>query len=239
VVGINAQIYSTTGGYQGLSFAIPINVAVNVKNQIVRTGGVEHAQLGVEVQSLTPALASSFNRSPASGALVARVTPYSAAANAGLKPGDIILSYNQQSVSDAGDLSAKVGSATPGDTVTLQVWRDDHSMDLRVHLRPAGSAGEGTLAGSPTESHESLGLDVRPLTPEERQQSGVSGGLLVRDASGRAADAGVEAGDIVLAVDGTSVNSAGQLRALVSDHKAVALLVQRGDQRMYLPLQLG
>jgi serine protease Do len=239
VVGINAQIYSTTGGYQGLSFAIPINVAVNIKNQIVRTGVIEHAQLGVEVQSLTPALASSFNRSPASGALVAKVTPYSAAANAGLKPGDIILSYNQQPVSDAGDLSAKVGLATPGDTIALQVWRDGHSMDLRVHLRPAESTAEDTLAGSSAEPHEPLGLDVRPLTPEEREQSGVSGGLLVRDASGRAADAGVEAGDIVLAVDGTSVNSAGQLRALVRDHKAVALLVQRGDQRMFLPLQLG
>jgi serine protease Do len=243
VVGINAQIYSTTGGYEGLSFAIPINVALHAKEQIVRTGKVEHAQLGVEVQSLTPDLAASFKRPDASGALVAKVMPDSAAARAGIKPGDVILSYNHEPVIDAGDLSAKVGMAAPGNSAIVEVWRDGKTITLEARLSPSEqqlasteNAGSKSSYGIPGR----LGLEVRPLTSDERQQAGVSAGLLVQGVSGHAAEAGIESGDIVLAVEGTPVSSTPQLRSVVSQHeKEVALLVQRGDQRLFIPVQLG
>jgi serine protease Do len=247
VVGINAQIYSTTGGYEGLSFAIPINVALHAKDQIVRTGKVEHAQLGVEVQSLTPDLAASFKRPDASGALVAKVVPDSAAARAGLKAGDIILTYNHEPVIDAGDLSSKVGMAAPGNAATLGVWRDGKPVTLEARLTSVEQLASTDNAGSqPSYAIPGrLGLEVRPLTSEEREQAGVSAGLLVQEVSGYAAEAGIQSGDIVLAVDGTAVSSTQQLRSIVNrsvvnqHEKAVALLVQRGDQRLFIPVQLG
>src|ERR1700753_3979537 len=124
VVGINAQIYSNSGGYQGVSFAIPINVAVQVKDQIVKTGKVSHARLGVEVQTLDQSLANSFKLTAPGGALVAKVEPDSAAAHAGIKAGDVILKYNGEAVVDAGHLSAHVGQSMPGDKATLEVWRE-------------------------------------------------------------------------------------------------------------------
>jgi serine protease Do len=241
VVGINAQIYTTTGGYEGLSFAIPINVALHAKDEIVRTGKVEHAQLGVEVQSLTPDLAASFGRPDASGALIAKVSPDSAAARADLKTGDVILSYNHQPVIDAGDLSAKVGMAAPGDSVTLELWRDGKVVTAHAQLASAApSAAAARNTSSSPGPRGRLGLAVRPLTQDERAQAGVNGGLLVQEVSGHAAEAGIEDGDIVLAVDGTAVTSATQLRAAVSGHdKQVALLIQRGDERLFIPVELG
>src|ERR1700761_831505 len=123
VVGINAQIYSNSGGYQGVSFAIPINVALQVKDQIVKTGKVSHGRLGVEVQTLTQQLADSFKMAGPNGALVAKVEPDSAAERAGIKAGDVILKLNGKEISDAGQLSAQVGSAAPGDKVQLEIWR--------------------------------------------------------------------------------------------------------------------
>jgi serine protease Do len=243
VVGINAQIYSTTGGYEGLSFAIPIDVALHAKDQIVRTGKVEHAQLGVEIQSLTPELAASFNRPDASGALVAQVVPDSAAARAGLRPGDVILAYNHEPVIDAGDLSAKVGMAAPGNSATLGVWRDGKAVTLEARLQQASAENPGSQSSHATPG--SLGLEVRPLTSDEREQAGVSAGLLVQEVSGHAAEAGIQSGDIVLAVDGTAVSSRQELRSVVNrsvvnqHEKAVALLVQRGEQRLFIPVHLG
>jgi serine protease Do len=239
VIGINAQIYSNSGGYQGVSFAIPINVAMKIEDQIVRTGKVVHARLGVEVQSLDQTLADSFKLKAPNGALVAQVEPDSGAAQAGLRVGDVILKFDGTPILDAGQLSARVGSITPGDKATLEVWRDGKTMTLTARIGsalPMTAANEGASA-SP---HARLGLTLRPLNQDERRQSGVSSGLIVEESSGHAADAGIQPGDIVLSVDGTPVQSVAQLRELVQAHdKQIALLIQRGDGRLFVPVTLG
>jgi len=239
VVGINSQIYSNTGGYEGVSFAIPINVALRVQDEIVTHGKVEHARLGVQVQPLSQGLASSFKLDNPSGALVAKVEPDSAAQQAGIQTGDVILKFNGDALSSAGDLSAKVGMARPGDTATLDIWRDGKPLTIKAKLGNAAlevaSADDGANG-----DHGRLGLAVRPLTPQERDQAGLPGGLLVEDASGPAADAGIQPGDVVLSVNGAPVNSAQQLRDTIQQRdKQVALLVQRGEARIFVPVELG
>jgi len=239
VVGINAQIYTTSGGYEGVSFAVPINLAVQIKDQIVKTGKVVHARLGVEVQTMDQSLADSFKLKAPNGALVAKVMPDSAAAQAGIKAGDVILKFDGDPIVDAGQLSARVGVAAPGDKASLDVWRDGKTLTLTATI---GNAAEPTMADNNTGegAPSRLGLSLRPLNPDERQQSGISGGLVVEDAEGHAAEAGIQPGDVVLSVDGTPVQSVGQLRKLVQDHgKQVALLIQRGDARLFVPVTLG
>jgi serine protease Do len=239
VVGINAQIYTTSGGYEGVSFAVPINLAVQIKDQIVKTGKVVHARLGVEVQTMDQSLADSFKLKAPNGALVAKVAPDSAAAQAGIKAGDVILKFDGAPIVDAGQLSARVGVAAPGDKAALEVWRDGKTLSLSATI---GNAAEAVTADNNTGegSQGRLGLSVRPLNPDERRQAGVSGGLVVEDAEGHAAEAGIQPGDVVLSIDGTPVDSVSQLRKLVQDHGAqVALLIQRGDSRLFVPVTLG
>jgi serine protease Do len=240
VVGINAQIYTNSGGYQGVSFAIPINLAVQIKDQIVKTGKVAHSRLGVEVQTLDQSLADSFKLKSPNGALVAKVVPDSAAAQAGVKVGDVILKFNGNPIVDAGQLSARVGVATPGDKATLEIWRDGKTIDLTATI---GNAAKAVTADDNSDSASAparLGLALRPLNPEERRQAGVPGGLVVEDAQGRAAEAGIQAGDVVLSVDGTPLQSVEQLRKMVQGHdKQIALLIQRGDVRLFVPVTLG
>jgi serine protease Do len=239
VVGINAQIYSNSGGYQGVSFAIPINLAVQVKDQIVKTGKVAHARLGVEVQTLNQSLADSFKLKSPNGALVAKVVPDSAAAAAGIKVGDVILKFNGAPIVDAGQLSARVGVAAPGDKASLEIWRDGKTLTLTATI---GNAAQLASADqSPGESAPSrLGLALRPLNQDERQQAGISGGLVVEEAQGPAAEAGIQPGDVVLSVDGTPVQSVAQLRKMVQEHdKQIALLIQRGDARLFVPITFG
>jgi serine protease Do len=240
VVGINSQIYSNSGGYQGVAFAIPINLAMDVENQIVKTGKAEHGRLGVEVQTLDQSLADSFHLQSPSGALVAKVIPDSAGAHAGLKPGDVILKFNGDSIDGAGQLSARVNATAPGGHATIEIWRAGKPMTLTATI---GSAREQTAdnRGAPEASDAThLGLTVRPLNADERQDADVQSGLIVEDAQGRAAQAGIQQGDVVLAVDGTPVHSAAELRELVHQHdKQIALLIQRGNSRIFVPIALG
>jgi serine protease Do len=239
VVGINSQIYSNSGGYQGVSFAIPINLAVQIKDQIVKTGKVAHSRLGVEVQSLNQSLADSFKLPTPNGALVAKVEPDSAAAKAGVKVGDVILKFNGDKILDSGALAQHVGVVGPGSKASLEIWREGKMIDLTATIGNAAtlaSADEGSGDAGPAR----LGLALRPLSEEERRQTGVSGGLVVEDVQGRAAEAGIEPGDVVLSVDGTLVQSVAQLRKMVQQHgKQIALLIQRGDVRLFFPVTLG
>ena len=184
-------------------------------------------------------LADSFKLKVPNGALVAKVAPDSAAAQAGIKVGDVILKFDGDPIVDAGQLSARVGVAAPGDKASLDVWRDGKNLTLTATI---GNAAEAITADNNTGdgAQGRLGLSVRPLSPDERRQAGVAGGLVVEDAQGHAAEAGIQAGDVVLSVDGTSVQSVGQLRQLIQDHgKQVALLIQRGDARLFVPVTLG
>jgi serine protease Do len=238
VVGINSQIYSQTGGYMGLSFAIPIDVALSVKDQIVSTGRVSHARLGVAVQELNQALADSFKLPQPEGALVSSIDRNSPAAKAGLQAGDVILSYNGQPIARSGDLPALVGLARPGDQAKLEVWRNGRKETLTATL--AGSSYKLAAASPASPARGKLGVAVRPLSDEERQQAHLRGGLVVEQAGGAAARSGVEPGDIIVAVNGAAVGSVPELqKRLEQAGSQLALLVQRGDTQIFVPVKLG
>ena len=241
VVGINSQIYSRTGGFQGVSFAIPIDVALKVRDQIVATGRAQHARLGVQVQDLNHTLAESFGLKRPDGALIASVDPKSPAAAAGLKVGDVILQIDGEPMVQAGSVSSRIGLSRPGQKVTLKVWRDQAERDIQVTLAAAkGETRAEAEAGGDAEKGGRLGLALRPLTPEERQQANVDQGLLVQGAQGPAARAGLEQGDVVLAINGKPVNSIDDIkRVLDGKPRSVALLVWREGERVFVPVPLG
>ena len=240
VVGINSQIYTNSGGYQGVSFAIPINLAQGIEQQIVKTGKVEHGRLGVEIQNVNQSLAQSFKLNSPQGALVAQVVPDSAAARAGIKAGDVILKFNGTPIIDSGSLSVRVAATAPGEKATLDLVRDGKPMSVNVTIGSASSASLAQNGGDDSTQGSHLGMKLRPLTPEERNQAGVNAGLVVEESSGHAAEAGIQQGDVVLSVNGTPVSSVEQLRSLVHGHDSqVALLIQRGDTRIFVPVGLG
>jgi len=240
VIGINSQIYSGTGGYQGVSFAIPINLAMQIEGQLVKNGKVERAQLGISIQSVDQSLAQAFGMKQATGALISSVSPDSPGARAGLQPGEIILKFNDQPIADAADLPPLVASVKPGDSATLSVWHQGHVREVSVKLGNAAANNTVATTAEGDSGKARLGLALRPLTPEERAQAQVSGGLIVEHVTGPAAKAGIEPGDIVLALNGESVTSVAQLRELVSkDGQHLALLVQHQDARIFVPIDLG
>ena len=240
VVGINSQIYTRSGGYQGVSFAIPIDVANKIKNQIVATGKVEHARLGVAVQEVNQAFADSFKLDKPEGALVSMVEKGSPADKAGLQPGDVIRRVNGQPIVSSGDLPAVIGLAAPGDTVKLDVWRQGAAKDISARLANADDKAAQVASKKDTPGQGKLGLALRPLQPDEQQEAGVDSGLVVQQASGPAALAGVQAGDVLLSINGVPVKSIDQVRATVAkSQKSVALLILRGDSRIFVPVDLG
>jgi serine protease Do len=238
VIGINSQIYSRTGGFQGVSFAIPIDVAMKVKDQIVATGHATHARLGVSIQGLTQDLAESFGLDRPDGALVATVVPNSAAAKAGLKAGDVITKINGDPIEESGQLSTRVGMSKPGDKVTLEIWRDKQYQTVTAILGTSSDKEDVAQAGDVSDGPK-LGLALRPLNRQERGEVG-AGGLVVEDSDGAAAKAGVEPGDVVLALNGKPVASLDDVKAvLASKPKRVALLVWRDGNRIFIPVNLG
>jgi serine protease Do len=242
VVGINSQIYSQTGGYQGVSFAIPIDVAARIKDQIVATGKVQHAKLGVAVQEVNQGVADSFRLDTVEGALVSSVERGAAGDKAGLKSGDIVRKVDGQPIVSSGDLPALLSVARPGQKVTLEVWRDGKPMQVTATL---GSSNDKAEPGARPELASAdggarLGLSLRPLDAAERRESGIGQGLLIEDVGGAAAAADIQPGDVLLAVNGKPVTSVGQVRDLVGKaSKSVALLIQRGNDRIFIPVRIG
>lgn len=241
VIGINAQIFSQTGGYQGLSFAIPIDVAMKIKDEIVAHGKAVHARLGVNIQSLNQSLAESFGLERADGALVANVAPGSAAAKAGLKSGDVITAVNGDPVVDNGDLMARIGMHAPGDKVKLTVWRDRAQREVDVKLGSAEDQNDELSASSDNGADEGsrIGLALRPLSRIERAQAHLDHGLVVEDVGGPAGRAGVQPGDVLLAINGKPVNSVDDVvQVMKGKPKNVALLIDRDGQRIFIPVSM-
>ena len=240
VVGINAQIYSQSGGFQGLSFSIPINVAMKVKDQIVATGKATHAKLGVTIQDLNQALADSFGLKRPDGALIANVASNSAAAAAGLKAGDVVTEVNGQPVVRSGELSSLIGLAAPGEKVTLKVWRDHAAREVQARL--GGSDGDGTQLAEADAAVKpgQLGLSMRPLTRDERRASKIADGLVIEQVAGPAEKAGIQPGDVLLAINGKPVQSIDTVKLVLQGKpRSVALLVQRDGDTIFVPVNLG
>ncbi len=239
VIGVNSQIFSRSGGFQGLAFAVPINVAMNVKDQIQEHGKVTHGRLGVTIQEVSQPLADTFGLPKPEGALVGTVMKGGPAAKAGIEPGDVIVKFDGKEIASSSELPPLVAQVTPGSTVPIEVWRNGSAKELKAtvgemtdNVRVASAKAE---AGS-----GKLGVAVRPLSPEEKKAADVASGVLVEDVAGAAERAGVRAGDLIVAVNNVPVTSPEQLKELIGKAgKTVALLVQREDARIFIPVPLG
>ena len=239
VVGINSQIYSRSGGYMGVSFAIPIDVAMQVGQQLQTTGHVTRGKLGVVIQSVTQGLADSFGLPQPQGALVSSVEKGGPAERAGIESGDVILKLNGQPLRDSSELPVQIAAVAPGTSVNLEIWRNHATREVAVKL---GAMEEQRSAANPGPHQEGgkLGLAVRPLTAEEQRGANMKGGLVVERASGPAAEAGIQPGDVVLAANGSPLNNAEELRSAVEKSKGhIALLIQRGETRLFVPVRVG
>src|SRR5712691_832770 len=226
VIGVNSQIFSRSGGFQGLAFAVPIDVAMQVKDQIQQDGKVSHGRLGVAIQEVNQALAQNFGLKSPAGALVASVEKGSPGAKAGLEPGDVIVKLDGKEISRSSDLPPMISSLKPGTKVTLEVWRNGASKELTATV---GALNDKTAS-----------VAARPLTNEERRNTELDHGLVVQDVTGAAERAGVRAGDVIVAVNNTPVKSVDELKNLIDKSgKTIALLVQRNDARIFIPVTLG
>ena len=240
VVGINSQIYSRSGGYQGVSFAIPIDVAMEVADQLKRGGKISRGWLGVVIQEVTADLAESFGLDRPRGALIAQVQADGPAAKAGLQAADVILTFDGKLVEDSGDLPRMVGMAKPGTKIPLQVWRRGKSQTVLVELGEL--PGEETLAGKSGKTYSQGGLALSELPADQRRELKIDYGLLVEEVAGDAARAGIRVGDVILAVNNGKVATVEAFRkaiATVPKGKSAAILVRRGEGSLYIPLKIS
>ena len=249
VVGINSQIHSRSGGYMGLSFAIPIDIALEVKNQLLAHGKVSRGRIGVAIQEMTKDLADSFGMPKVHGALVASVEKDTPADKAGIEEGDVILKYDSKSVVQSSDLPRMVAMTRPGNTVPVEVWRKGTSRTLSVTVAempddgaPAQHGGKRRNKQSEASSANRLGLVVTELSAEQRKQLGIDNGVLVEDV--RDARVDLRPGDVILTLinkgSKTSVKSAAQFDNLLSQLDKTAtfsLQVRRGDNQTYITIK--
>jgi serine protease Do len=242
VVGINSQIYSRTGGFMGVSFAIPIDIAMNVVKQLRTSGKVTSGRIGVQVQEVTAELAKSFGLKEVRGALITLIEQNSPADKAGIRPGDVILSFDNKPIQTASDLALMVANAKPGTTVPVQAWRKGNAISFNVTV--GESEPERTATASPEKPDRpqpnQAGLVLADLSAEQRKQLNISRGVVVRSAVGEALRAGLQSGDIILAINNVPVDNAAMLNTQLkqSAGNTIALLVMRGNVTLYLPLNL-
>jgi serine protease Do len=242
VIGINSQIYSRSGGFMGISFAIPIDVAMNIKDQLVIHGRVQRGRLGIGIQGVDKDLAQSFGLADARGALVASVEPGSAADKAGLQAGDVVLSVDGRPINESAELPRVIGEKRPGTQVKMEIWRDGRSRNVTATLDELKTE---TVAGGPAAPSqverigEKLGLSARALTTQEAAELNLRGGIVVEGADGAAARAGLQRGDVILAFNNQPVTNIAQLRALLERAgNRFALLIQRGEARIFVPVRI-
>lgn len=245
VIGINSQIYSRTGGYQGLSFAIPIEIALNISDQLRTSGKVSRGRLGVVIQPLTQQLAKSFGKDDPNGALVASIEKGSPAEKAGLQAGDVIVQFNGKPVQDSRELPLLVASSKPGVSVPVQVWRKGSSKEYKVtlgELPPLEMAAAVKGGGEAGPTVDKLGLALSNLTQPQHEALKTDHGIMVENATGAAAKAGIRKGDVILGVQDKNVSNVEEFNKLVSQAKpgeSLALLVKREDSTIFIPVTVG
>ncbi len=249
VVGINSQIYSRSGGFMGISFSIPIDIAMKIADQLKANGKVYHGQLGVNIQEVTPELATTFGLSKPSGALVANVSADSGAAKAGIQAGDIILKADGKEIIKASDLPIIIGSKKPGDIIDLSVLRNGNTSNVKVTLgkgnepedeQPLLNVDKVPKADKTnTENIEKFGLQVLNANdPRIAGQIRAKYGVVVLDANNVAAAAGIGRGDVILMVNNRKINNVNELNSYLANAKQVALLIDRSGQQMFITINL-
>ena len=241
VVGINSQIYSNTGSSVGISFAIPINIAMNTVEQIKATGHVARGVIGVQIQNVDRALAQSLNLPRSGGALVNKITPGSGADKADVRVGDVILAYNDREIDQSSDLPPLVGSTKPGSTAQLKLFRDGKTLTVPVVVGelPQDKASLASLRnGADGKSSNPLGVVVEDLTAEQRKLAGLNDqGVVIRDLQGAARRTALQTGDVVLMVGRQAVKTAAEFNAALKDVKpgdSVMLLVRRNEATQFV-----
>lgn len=236
VVGINSQIFSTSGGFMGLSFAIPSNLAMQIKDQLVKNGKVTRGRIGVVIQSVTQDLAESFGMKTPKGAIVSQVEKDGPAAKAGLQEGDIITAVNGKAIDDSVDMPVIIGSMAPGSIAKLSIIRNNKDMTLDVKVEEAPNESASSNA-SKTAAANKLGVTVRPLNDEEKAKAETEG-LLVTESTGAARKAGIREGDIIVNVNGVKIKKTDDLARVLEKNKNLRVLVQRRDGRIFIPVRL-
>ena len=238
VVGINSQIYSNSGGFMGVSFAIPIDVAMEVTEQLRKTGRVSRGWLGVVIQEVNRDLAESFGLDRPGGALISRVLQDSPAERGGLREGDIITEFNGNKIDRSAELPHFVGRAPANSTAKLRVIREGKTKTIELEI---GELPGGEAATQAAAEEEGLGLSVEPLDEQLAERLGVSGGVRVTNASGIAAEAGIQRGDVILRLNNAVVSSVEDFERIASDlptGRSVPVLVRRNEQSVFLALKL-
>ncbi len=247
VVGINSQIYTRSGGSMGLSFAIPIDVATQVVEQLRSSGKVTRGRIGVTIQELTRELAESFGLSKPAGALISNVEKSGPADKAGIEASDVILKFDGKPVNSSGDLPRIVAATKPGSKVVVELWRRGETREITVEVAEMPEDGKlahaaKKLADDIGETISRLGIAVSELSKEQLQEMQISGGLLVEEVKGLAARAaGLQHGDVLLAIGNTPIRSLKQFNEIIKQiakGRNVALLVRRGDAASYVAIRL-
>jgi serine protease Do len=245
VIGINSQIYSRSGGFMGISFAIPIDEAMRVSEQLRATGKVTRGRIGVAIDQVSKDVAESLGLGEARGALVRSVEPDSPAAKAGLEAGDIIIRFDGRPIEKSVDLPRLVGNTKPGTRSTVTVFRRGKTKDLTVLVgevepeakKTARRPGAGEGQRVPASGAKALGLTVSDLTDAQRSELRIKGGVVVEAAEGAAARAGLSEGDVILSVANTEVASVRELEAVLArldKAKPISMLVRRGEWAQYV-----
>lgn len=246
VVGINSQIYSRSGGYMGLSFSIPIDVAMDVVNQLRTTGKVTRGRIGVTIQEVTRELAESFGLKKAAGALISGVERGGPADKAGVRASDVILQFDGKTVESSSDLPRIVASTQPGSKVPVLIWRKGNTLEVALVVGEIEDPSEKVAvridpADAQTQSVLRLGLSVIELTEEQKAELQVEGGLLVVDAKGASARIEMQRGDVILAIGNIELRTVAQFNEIlkqVPPGRSIALLVRRNDGTVYIPARL-